>query len=175
MSRKLSAHEAALWRAVARTAAPLPGKNLPVVEEAVNAEAAKPAPKLNPTPISHVRPKPARAAPVADRGGEKRVRRGTVEIAASFDLHGYTQDSAQSALRIFIEMQRLEGARVVLIVTGKGGRGASAGEGVLKRRLPSWLDGPAIRPSIAGYAEAHRRHGGGGAYYVFLKRAERES
>jgi DNA-nicking Smr family endonuclease len=103
---------------------------------------------------------------VADRAGEKRVRRGRVEIAATFDLHGHTQDRAQRALAGFLARQQSEGARVVIVVTGKG-RGGE--EGVLKRRLPAWLDGPDVRPLVAGFAQAHRRHGGAGAFYIFLK------
>jgi DNA-nicking Smr family endonuclease len=31
-----------------------------------------------------------------------------------------------------------------------------------------------IRPLVAGYAPAHRSHGGAGAFYVFLKRMRGE-
>jgi DNA-nicking Smr family endonuclease len=47
-----------------------------------------------------------------------------------------------------------------------------AGEGVLKRRLPEWLSEPDIRPLVSGFAPAHRVHGGAGAFYVFIKRAD---
>ena len=110
---------------------------------------------------------PARASPAQDRGDEKRVRRGQLEIAASIDLHGYTQDRAQGALTAFLARAHAEGARVVIVVTGKG-RGGDIG--VLRRRLPAWLDAPNVRPLISGFAQAHRKHGGAGAFYVFLKR-----
>jgi DNA-nicking Smr family endonuclease len=97
------------------------------------------------------------------------VRRGRLEIAASIDLHGYTQDRAQAALGAFLANQHGAGARVVIVVTGKGRAGET---GVLKRRLPAWLDAPGVRPLIAGFAQAHRRHGGAGAFYVFLKRPD---
>jgi len=54
----------------------------------------------------------------------------------------------------------------VLVVTGKGIRG----EGVLRRSFPGWINHADIRPLIAEFAPAHQRHGGGGAWYVFLKR-----
>jgi DNA-nicking Smr family endonuclease len=41
---------------------------------------------------------------------------------------------------------------------------------VLKRRLPDWLTEPALRAVVSGFAPAHRKHGGAGAWYVFLKR-----
>ena len=56
------------------------------------------------------------------------------------------------------------GDRTIIVVTGAG----RAGQGVLKQRLPDWL--AELRPLIAGYAQAHRQHGGAGAFYVFLKR-----
>ncbi len=103
--------------------------------------------------------------PPADRGGEKRVRRGRVELGATLDLHGHTQASARAALARFISAASQRGERAIIVVTGSG----LAGEGVLKRRLPEWLAEPDLRPLVAGFARAHRKHGGGGAYYVFLK------
>jgi DNA-nicking Smr family endonuclease len=37
--------------------------------------------------------------------------------------------------------------------------------------VPQWLRGPALRHAVLQITEAHRRHGGGGAYYVYLRRA----
>jgi DNA-nicking Smr family endonuclease len=96
------------------------------------------------------------------------VRRGDLELDAVLDLHGHTQDRAQRALARFLIQAQADGARVVLVITGKGRGGA---EGVLKARLLDWLGAPGIRPLIAGFAEAHARHGGAGAAYVFLKRS----
>ena len=44
---------------------------------------------------------------------------------------------------------------------------------VLRRAAPEWLAAPHLRPMVAGISEAHRRHGGGGALYVALKRKAR--
>ena len=104
-------------------------------------------------------------APPADRGGEKRVRRGKLEIDASLDLHGHTQETGRSAVLRFIQAAHARGDRTIIVITGAG----RAGQGVLKQRLPDWL--AEVRPLIAGFAQAHRSHGGAGAYYVFLKRA----
>lgn len=166
--RELTGDERALWRRVARTVKskrPLPAEDSQSVPEPAKAVRA-PSAKKAAAPAA-ARPKPPLAAPLADRGGEKRVRRGALEIDASIDLHGMTQDRARAAVEGFLADSQAQGCRVVLIVTGKG----RAGEGgVLKRRLPDWLAGRLARPLVAGFAQAHARHGGGGAVYVFLKR-----
>jgi DNA-nicking Smr family endonuclease len=82
-----------------------------------------------------------------------------------------THDRARAAVAVFLHRAAGEGARAVIVVTGKG-RYPAPGHGVLKRALPDWLAEANLRGLIAGYAAAHRRHGGDGAYYVFLKRVE---
>jgi DNA-nicking Smr family endonuclease len=133
-------------------------------------EARPPQRKAAPAADPLGKPAPAaraNASPPQDRSGEKRVRRGDVEIGAVLDLHGHTQDSAFAALARFLSRAQKRGDRVVIVITGVG-RG---GEGVLKRMLPGWLAAQNIRPLVAGYAPAHRAHGGAGAFYVFVKRA----
>lgn len=164
--RELSGEERRLWTRVTSGLKP----------RRVRAEtpAARPEPDSPPLPRpSKPERDPARPtgakppAPPADRGAEKRVRRGRLEIGATLDLHGHTQASGQNALERFIARSCARGDRVVLVVTGVG-RG---GEGVLKRRLPDWLAEPALRPFVSGYSKAHRSHGGEGAFYVFLRAA----
>lgn len=100
-----------------------------------------------------------------DLSGQRRVRRGQHEIDARLDLHGHTQDTAHRELVEFLLRQAGQGARCVLVITGKGRMGA----GILRARLFDWIADPELRPFIAGYAEAHPRHGGAGATYVFLR------
>lgn len=95
------------------------------------------------------------------------MRRGKVEVGATLDLHGHTQDSGRAALERFLRAAQKRGDTAVIVVTGVGRGGA----GVLKRRLPEWLAERELRPLVSGYAQAHRAHGGAGAFYVFVKRA----
>ncbi|MGE0596312.1 MAG: Smr/MutS family protein [Hyphomonadaceae bacterium] len=166
--RELTSEERVLWRRVAATAKP---RRKAEPSEAHETEApSRPGAPAKAPPAAVTLPgasSKAAASPPANRGGEKRVRRGKVEIDAVLDLHGYTQDSAFRALATFLSAARARGARCVLVITGSG-RG---GEGVLKRRLPDWLAGAELRPGLAGFAQAHRQHGGAGAFYVFLKKA----
>jgi DNA-nicking Smr family endonuclease len=98
--------------------------------------------------------------------GEKRVRRGRLEIDGRLDLHGLTQDEARAALSGFLERLSASGGRCGLVITGKG---RSGGEGVLRRRLPEWLGEPGLARLVSGYAPAHARHGGDGAWYLFIR------
>ncbi len=165
--RPLSDDDMLIWRRVARTARPLPGRKLPEAPKK-SAAPAKPAGVLSPAPAMHPRaetgPAPKKPAPPAELSGEKRVRRGKLEVEAKLDLHGMTQAQARAALGRFVAKSRIDGMRVVLVVTGKG-RG---GEGALRRAAPEWLAEEAAH--VAGYAPAHARHGGSGAFYVRLRR-----
>ncbi|MEL7488650.1 MAG: Smr/MutS family protein [Pseudomonadota bacterium] len=81
-------------------------------------------------------------------------------------------ERASAAPSAFIEQASAHGARCVLVITGKGGAGFKE-RGVLHRRFPEWVNAPALRERISRVAPAHVRHGGGGAWYVFLKRRGR--
>lgn len=150
-----------LWRRVAAT---------------VKARSAAPFDSSGPRPPPAKPPRAQKAAPVArdashkappvDRGGEKRVRRGKLDVGGTLDLHGHNQATGRAALARFVNAASARGERTIVVVTGIG----RAGEGVLKQRLPEWLAEPDLRALVSGYAQAHRAHGGGGAFYVFLKR-----
>jgi DNA-nicking Smr family endonuclease len=71
------------------------------------------------------------------------------------------------------EFMRVTNAEDLAAGQGMEASVGRAGEGVLRQRLPEWLGEPEIRPVVSGFAQAHRMHGGAGAYYVFLKRAAR--
>ncbi|MER2606930.1 MAG: Smr/MutS family protein [Siculibacillus sp.] len=116
---------------------------------------------------------PPSLAPLDDRT-RRRLVRGTITIDARLDLHGLTQDAAHSALRRFLISARTRGARIALVITGKGRGGPTADvhdRGVLRRSVPHWLADPALRDVVIGFEEAHLAHGGAGAIYVRLRRA----
>ena len=164
--RALTEEELIVWRRVARTARPLPGRTLPdePKETPPSAPSARVSGRATPgaPPVSS----PKRPSAPPEISGEKRVRRGKLEIDATLDLHGMTQAQARAALGRFVAQQRAKGSRVVIVVTGKG----RAGEGALRRLAPDWLREEAAH--VSGYAEAHQRHGGAGALYVRLRRSD---
>lgn len=105
----------------------------------------------------------------ADRGQEKRIRRGKFPIGPTLDLHGHTQETGRRALQAFVTLQRSLGETTVIIVTGKG----RAGGGILRTRFLDWIAETDLRSHISGYSIANQKHGGDGAYYLFLKRVVR--
>ena len=96
---------------------------------------------------------------------DKKTRRGKVEVDIKVDLHDMTREQAFDALRRTLIRAYNHNKKTILVVTGKGLRG----EGVLRRSFPGWINHADIRPLIAEFAPAHQRHGGSGAWYVFLK------
>ena len=179
--RELSDEEAALWSGVARSIKPLrPAKAKAKFIKAKAAVASSRVgeelkPQRSPAMSRSATPPAKKPPPLAslDRRGRKRVARGRDPIDARIDLHGKTQSEAHDALVRFVRRAQSNGARVVLVVTGKGSGTARDGErerGVLRRQVPLWLSLPEFRPLIVGFDEAHVAHGGEGALYVRLRR-----
>ena len=174
--RTLSAEERALWRGVARSIKPLRRREREASDEEPDAVAAAPPrpPPLKAKPVKPAAaPRPAKPpgppplAPLARREKQKLVR-GRAPIDARLDLHGMTQAQAHAALARFLRHAQADGARFVLVITGKGVR---AGEpGVLRRQVPLWLGLAEFRDAVVGFEEAHMTHGGEGALYVRLRR-----
>jgi DNA-nicking Smr family endonuclease len=171
MSRRLHPDEAALWSHIAATVRPIAGQSRPPLA---------PLPRVNLTPQSTAPTAPKRApgankvavdAATLDGSWDKAIRRGAVVPDATIDLHGYTRDRAHALLVSRIEWAALGGLRVLLVITGKGSRGGGgAGGGVIRASLRDWLHSGELRPFIAALRPAHPRHGGGGAWYVILRR-----
>lgn len=118
-----------------------------------------------------------RAAPVQmDHKAYGRLRRGKLKPEARIDLHGMTLAQAHPALIGFILRSSSEGLRLVLVITGKGKHRDDGGPiptkfGVLRHQVPQWLRMSPIGGLVLQVSEAHIRHGGQGAYYVYLRRS----
>ncbi len=103
-----------------------------------------------------------------DRRTMDRLRKGRLRPEARIDLHGMTADAAHSALSGFLASAQAAGKRCVLVITGKGS--LKQGGGVIRRELPAWLNTAGNRSRVLGFAQAQPADGGGGAFYVLLKR-----
>ena len=159
MSRRdLTDKDKRAWAAASRSVKPLSGRRA--------APAGSPRGRDEPRPLA---PPIRRNRPLAapqNRQNERAVRRGKQVISATFDLHGHTRESAFQILPRFLRSEQAKGSHCVIVITGKG----KHGEGVLRQGFLQWLELPEARTLISGYAPAHAKHGGGGAWYVFLRR-----
>ena len=168
--RILSAEERVLWTTVTKTIAPL--RDVPGSDETVEfaAAASHPVPVVKAAPVRSSAT--STAPPLAPLGRRMRARvaRGRETIDGRLDLHGLTQAEAHAALSRFLRAAVSRGARLVLVITGKGARG-EGGRGVLKRQVPQWLSLPEFRALVVGYEDAHVAHGGEGALYVRVRRS----
>ena len=176
--RNLTPDERDLWRRTVRDVAPMTDRRLDLGDRFDGAPA-----KGFPSSGAHspLRQHPGKERPHTPRAhdlfsaGDPRLdrhaARGRLPIDATFDLHGHNQVSARAALYAFILEARRRGARCVLVITGKGARqvGGRKTGGVLRSRLGDWLNEEAFRQHINRVSAAHQRHGGSGAFYVFLK------
>ena len=181
--RRLSEEEIDLWLSVAAGVTRRPDAHLPS-RVALPSPAAVPLLSAMVAPAAMPASKPA-LPPLAplERKLKQKLSRGRMTADAALDLHGYRQAEAFEVLRRFLHRAQGDGARVVLVVTGKGGRSGHADEaarvigpgegGVLKRSVPLWLAMPDFRMLVVGYEEAAKSHGGSGALYVRLRRRER--
>lgn len=176
--RVLSRDERVLWQTFTRSIEPLRASTLVTPEpekEAMALPAAAPAAKRagKPAPTSVaacLQPAAPALAPLGRRL-RQRVARGRETIDARLDLHGLTQAQAHSALLHFLHTASARDKRLVLVITGKGGRG-DGGRGVLKRQVPQWLGLPEFRSLVVGFEDAHVAHGGEGAIYVRIRKSK---
>jgi DNA-nicking Smr family endonuclease len=184
--RTLTQDEHKLWTGVIRSVAPLkrkpskargheampaPGEHAPSPPARRRTE---PSPTRQPAAKSMSKPAGEPALPVVglERREKQRLARGTQAIDARIDLHGRTQSEAHAALLDFLRRAQAQGARFVLVITGKGGGPGSSGErGILKRQVPLWLRLPEFRLLVLAAEDAHVAHGGEGALYVRVRRA----
>ncbi|MDR0809270.1 MAG: Smr/MutS family protein [Gemmobacter sp.] len=187
--RGLRPDEAELWQAVARTARPLHAPPLHRREEP-KAEPPPPGPDVPPRSELNrfrvgehgaARPGPdlserTSPAPVLmDAKHHARMIRGKLTPEARLDLHGMTVAEAHPELIRFILNSWSSGLRLVLVITGKGRQGPDHGPipmryGVLRHQVPHWLRLPPLGPCMLQVTEAHLKHGGAGAFYVYLRR-----
>lgn len=193
--RVLSEEEAQLWARVSSTTEPLGDRSerqVPSEPAEIQPPAVRTISRTPQTKSTSLQPLPKASAnnnqsssPQQDtfnRREARKIRSGRTEIDARLDLHGMRQHEAHNALNAFLYRCYSAGHRYVLVITGKGGpRNADAAEsffeerdrGVLKRQVPQWLDEPALRSMVVSYQPAHQHHGGEGALYVRLRRADK--
>lgn len=195
--RSLRPEEEDLWRNVARTARPLHDK--PPARALPADDSAAPLPRMpdvilppaDPLPKFRLGEKAGTARPHAlapsvaqalaaqplrmDARTFDKMNRGKLAPEARIDLHGMTLAEAHPELIRFVLNAQSGGLRLVLVITGKGKQGVDTGpipqrQGALRHQVPHWLRLPPLGQAILQVSQASLRHGGAGAYYVYLRR-----
>lgn len=110
-----------------------------------------------------------------DNNTAKRFKREEYPIEATLDLHGYTEDKAYDKVFEFIKTSYIRQKRCILIITGKGLPKKNdvdifATKGILKERVPQWLNSSELRPLILCFKHPTAKNGGDGALYILLRR-----
>ncbi|MCG6884528.1 MAG: Smr/MutS family protein [Silicimonas sp.] len=183
--RRLSPEEERLWKKITDTTTPFARRQTikPLISKG---PVAKGPPEKMPVPAFRVGENtslsPTETRIVApdqplrmDRKAFAKMKRGKSDPEARIDLHGMTVDRAHSALLAFLVRSHSEGKRLVLVITGKGRKAgdehfAEPPPGILRRQVPFWLEQPPLRQIVLQATQAHQRHGGSGALYVYLRR-----
>ena len=191
--RRLAPEEAELWKKVTdkteplrrtetfdpQAYAPKPAPKKMAVEPPVTLDGKtppKPPARKVSYDLSPALPEQMRRAPVQmDRKTFGKMQRGKLRPEARIDLHGMTLDRAHGALSRFILSAHGSGKRLVLVITGKGKERDDGGPipvrlGVLRHQVPQWLAQAPLKAIVMQVTPAHVSHGGGGAYYVYLRR-----
>ena len=191
--RTLRPDEEELWQAVARTAKPLhaltPRRKLDTAPPTpVIVKPPEPAPPLPAFRLGEKSRYPqthtlapslsdslANAPILMDAKAHARMTRGKLHPEARIDLHGMTLAEAHPELIRFILTSHSAGLRLVLVITGKGKQKPDYGPipqrlGVLRHQLPLWLRQTPLAHTVLQISEAHLKHGGSGAFYIYLRR-----
>lgn len=186
-AKKLSDNDKALWRAVTHKVDPIregftftPSKKATLKSEGAIApknvisefrigEKAKMASFISSGSVS-----PKSVTPNMDKKNFQRLVRGKLDIDGRLDLHGLTQEQAKLTLRMNILQAHSAGKRLILVITGKGKQRTDEFNreviGALRQNVPVWLRQPPLSSVVLEVTNAHRRHGGEGALYVYLRR-----
>ena len=121
-------------------------------------------------------PRKGRVSNQMDKNTQQKLVQGKIKIERQIDLHGLNRDEAQDALAQFITKAFQQNIRMLLVITGKGATSINPEHwmedkrGILKEKLPQWLKLSPLNEMVLQHHEARPRHGGAGAFYVYLRK-----
>ena len=109
---------------------------------------------------------------------ESNYQRKKIFKTRSIDLHGYTLDEANKVIDKFIHKSYLDNVNKLIVVTGKGLHSKNEKDpyvsnelGILKYSVPEFISNNSNLMSIINeITDAKIEDGGGGAFYIFLKK-----
>ena len=185
--RDLSDDEKELWKEFSKSTKPLTHQNKKNQE--IKPEKKKRAKSVNlkeqekyfmgsKKAPSHVEKAPSLSVLSMDSKLHTKMRQGKIRPEAKLDLHGLNLAQAQPTLTKFVLDAHGKGLRLILIITGKGRNSEDdyvipKRKGILKATVPNWLAMEPLSSKVLQVTNAHVKHGGGGAFYVYLRKKRR--
>lgn len=180
--RGLSDPEKRAWARLAATVTPLDGRAVPhaSANPVQPREAMLAAPALPKQAVKPAKTSPPKQPTLSEKGGtldsswDRKLSRAGIAPDFTLDLHGHTLDAAYERLNRGLAQAIAQGARVLLVVTGRPRPVAAAdrGErrGAIRAKLLDWIAAGPHAGAVAAIRPAHPRHGGQGALYVVLRK-----
>ena len=113
-----------------------------------------------------------------DKKKQTLLKKGRIQPEKFLDLHGLNSKQAEKEVLDFLQKSYAHGNRLILIITGKGKRSrkkdrpycSNTDTGILKKALIPWIENSNMWPKILKIMSAHPKHGGEGAFYVYLRK-----
>ncbi len=105
----------------------------------------------------------------------RRIKSGKINIEGSIDLHGLSLKEAEKQLQVFVGKSFRLKKRFLLVITGKGRNSKPNLHGniqTIKTDISKWLSDDFYHDKIHYVSKALDKHGGGGAYYFFLRQSK---
>ncbi|MDZ5760944.1 Smr/MutS family protein [Lyticum sinuosum] len=112
---------------------------------------------------------------------KKSWKKACAKINITIDLHGHTLINAKNILYESIVISYQNNYRMVLIISGKGkilkkpflkknnisNDNVNTNTNTIRSMIPEWLNN--LSYYIVRYSQANKKHGGSGAWYVYLR------
>ena len=115
---------------------------------------------------------------LSDKDFNLNKNRNEKEIIKTIDLHGFSLENANNVIEEFIIQCFKKNVNKIIVITGKGLRSKSIRNpyvsnelSILKHSVPDFIKSkPNLIKIIKKIEEAKIEDGGGGAFYIFLKK-----
>jgi DNA-nicking Smr family endonuclease len=162
--RKVTVEEKELWFRLTQSIKSI--KNHQASSDILTPKPVKERKVIQTTPPIFLNKKSNSQDPQLDKSTAKKLKNGLIDIDSILDLHGLSQELAYKQFLNFIKNSEINNCRCLLVITGKGGESQ---KGILRQMLPLWANN--LKPDpILRCIQASQKHGGTGAYYIYLKR-----
>ena len=113
-----------------------------------------------------------------EKSYDKKLKKGKIPINKKIDLHGYSLNEARQIFLEAIDECYQNNARCILFITGKGLKQNANNNnfskrlyhGKIRNNFLDWASSKGVGPKILSVQQADIKHGGDGAFFVYLRK-----